>query len=74
MKAHVLTGTKTEIAERIAMMGGVIREVIIVVDDPAEVQPIKPGEDIFAEMEPFTVQVGDVDYSREAIYARQERE
>jgi hypothetical protein len=33
-----------------------------------------PGEDIFAEMEPFTVRVGGVDDSREAIYTRMEGE
>jgi len=74
MKAHVLTGTKSEIAEQIGKIDGVIHEVIVVVHEFVEPPPIGPDEDIFAEMEPYTVQVGGADYSREAIYTRMEGE
>jgi len=32
------------------------------------------AEDIFAEMEPFTVKASDVDYSRDSLYSRQQGE
>jgi hypothetical protein len=67
MKAHVITGSKAEIAEKIARFDGDVHEVIVFVDGPIE-------EDIFAEMEPYTVQVGNADDSREAIYTRMEGE
>ena len=69
MKTQVLRGTKQEIAEGVAKIEGDIDEVIVLVREPSDT--IAPGEDIFAEMEPFTVKVGEhVDYSREAIYPR----
>lgn len=73
MKAQVIRGTKQEIAEAIVRIHGEVREAIVIVEEtpPGEYQP---GEDIFAEMEPFTVRVGGVDDSREAIYTRQEGE
>jgi hypothetical protein len=76
MKTHVLTGSKAEIAASLARIEGPIREVIVLVEEPSDVvQPPRPGEDIFAEMDQYTVQVGgDVDYSREAIYSRPENE
>ena len=73
MFAHVLQGSKQEIAERILQMSGEIREVIVVIEEPTSIPPA-PGEDIFAEMEPFMVHVGDADFSREAIYTRMEGE
>ncbi len=73
MIAKVLQGSKQEIAEKIVQIPGDIREVIVVVEEPIPVPPA-PGEDIFAEMEPFMVHVGDADCSREAIYTRMEGE
>jgi hypothetical protein len=60
-------------AEKTVQIPGEIREVIVVVEEPIPIPPA-PGEDIFAEMEPFMVHVGDVDCSREAIYTRMEGE
>ncbi|MBM4028342.1 MAG: hypothetical protein FJ280_23555 [Planctomycetes bacterium] len=74
MKAQVLKGTKQEIAEAIVRIDGEIREAIVLVEDAPRPSEYQPGEDIFAEMEPFTVRAGDVDDSREAIYTRQEGE
>jgi hypothetical protein len=51
-----------------AQIEGEIREVIVVVEEPTSPPPVQPGEDIFAEMEPYMVQVGGADDSREAIY------
>jgi hypothetical protein len=72
MKTHVLTGSKSQIAESLARIEGEIREVIVLVNEPMD--PVLPGEDIFAEMEPYMVHVGYVDDSREAIYTRMEGE
>ena len=74
MKTHVLTGTKSEIAEAVIRIDGEIREVIVFVEEPAEAVPSSPNEDIFAEMEPFTVNVGHANDSREWIYTRLEGE
>ena len=74
MKAHVLTGSKQEIAERLTRLSGDVREVIVFVDEPAPATPATPAvggvEDMFAEMEPYMVDVPEVDDSREAIYTR----
>lgn len=74
MKAHVLTGSKQEIAEAIARMAGDVREAIVFVEEPVDSHPAPTEEDIFAEMDPYTVQVGEFDDSRESIYTRQEGE
>jgi len=74
MKAEVLKGTKQEIAEAIVRISGEVREAIVIVEEAPQPSEYQPGEDIFAEMEPFTVRVGGVDDSREAIYTRQEGE
>jgi phenylpyruvate tautomerase PptA (4-oxalocrotonate tautomerase family) len=74
MKAQVLTGTKQEIAEAIVRINGEVREAIVIVEETPQPGEYQPGEDIFAEMEPFMVRVGGVDDSREAIYTRQEGE
>jgi hypothetical protein len=74
MKAHVLTGSKSEIAETVVRMDGVIREVIVFVEEPSDLAPVPSVEDFFAEMEPFTVKVGGVDDSRESLYTRMEGE
>jgi hypothetical protein len=75
MKAHVLTGTKDQIAASIAKIDGVIREAIVLVEEPLPTPAIAtPGEDIFAEMEPYMADAGDANYSREWIYEPQEGE
>ena len=79
MTARVLTGSKQEIAQKVANLEGEVREAIVFVEESADLR--RPGgagtqdvEDIFAEMEPYMVHVGDVDDSREALYTRQEGE
>ena len=76
MTATVLQCSREEIAAKIMQMPGDVREVIVVVEDaiPAPSDPPKPGEDIFAEMEPYMSHATDVDDSREAIYTRMEGE
>jgi hypothetical protein len=74
MKARVVKGSKQEIAETVARIPGEVREAIVFVEEPSDQAPAPSGEDIFAEMEPFTVHVGSADYSREAIYTRVEGE
>jgi hypothetical protein len=75
MKTHVLTGSKAEIAEAIAHIDGEIREVFVFVQEPSDSVRAPAEEDIFAEMEAYTVKVDAfVDDSREAIYTRMEGE
>jgi hypothetical protein len=74
MKAHVLTGSKSEIAEKVVRIDGAIHEVIVLVKEPSNSIPDLSEEDIFAEMEPFTVKAGGADYSRQSLYARKEGE
>jgi len=73
MNAQVIRGSKQEIAEKIVQMPGEVREVIVIVEDPIAIPP-GPGENIFAEMAPYEVNVGGADCSREAIYTRMEGE
>jgi len=70
MKTQVLTGSKSEIAETFARIPGVIREVIVFVEEPGESKPAGATEDIFAEMESHTANAGDADYSRHSLYTR----
>jgi hypothetical protein len=72
MKARSLTGSKQEIAEKLAALSGDVREAIVFIDEPAD--GADSAEDIFAEMEPFTVRQPIVDDSRDAIYQRAEGE
>lgn len=72
MSARVLTGSKQEIAEKVAQIDGEIREAIVFVEESPG--PSGSAADIFAEMEPFTVRPAGVDDSREAIYRRMEGE
>lgn len=79
MTVRVLTGSKQEIAQKVASLEGEVREAIVFVEESADLR--SPGgegapdaEDIFAEMEPYMVHVGDVDDSRQALYTRQEGE
>lgn len=74
MRTQILTGTKAEIAAAVARIDGEIREVIAVIDEPSNSSLRLPPEDIFAEMEPFTVNAGGADYSRQALYTRLEGE
>jgi hypothetical protein len=81
MSAQVLRGSKQEIADKIVQMPGEVREVIVIVEEPVDTGhagSVKPAnetvEDMFAEMEPYMVNVGDADFSREAIYSRMEGE
>ena len=77
MKAHVLKGSKQEIADRLVRIGGEVCEAIVFEEEPTpgrrEPAACEP-EDIFAEMAPFMVDVQNVDDSREAIYTRMEGE
>ncbi len=71
MQAHVLRGTKQQIAENLAQMPGEVREAIVFVDEPVSPEARMPaGEDIFAEMRPYMVNVEDLDETREAVYTR----
>jgi hypothetical protein len=72
MKAHVLTGSKQQIAEKVAEIDGEVHEAIVFVEEPSECNGAPT--DIFAEMEPFTVRQTAVDDSRQAIYRRMEGE
>ncbi len=73
MTAHVLKGTKQEIAEQVANLEGDVREAIVFVEQPqaASVNGAPENvQELFQEMGPYMVNVGNVDYSREAIYSR----
>jgi hypothetical protein len=70
MKAHVLIGSKSEIAQTLAQFDGDIREAIVFVEEPSDRATAASEEDIFAEMEQFTARAGDADYSRQALYSR----
>ena len=71
MTARVLTGSKQEIAQQVAGLDGEVREAIVFIDGPSDTSPVGANaEELFAEMEPYTVRVDDADDSREAIYVR----
>ena len=72
MNARVLTGSKREIAEKVAELDGEVREAIVFVEDSGA--PAGAVGDIFTEMEPFTVRQVSVDDSRDAVYGRMEGE
>ena len=72
MTARVLTGSKQEIAQKVASLEGEVREAIVFVEEPSASNGVPT--DIFAEMEPFTVRQIAVDDSRQAIYRRMEGE
>lgn len=74
MKAHVLRGSKEEIAQGVARLDGDVREAIVFIEEPSESQTAASGDDLFAEMEPYMVDVPDVDDSRESIYRRMDGE
>ncbi|NLX20444.1 MAG: hypothetical protein GXY55_02075 [Phycisphaerae bacterium] len=74
MKPQVLRGSKQTIAETVAGLAGEVREAIVFVEEPTAHTGVTGSEDVFIEMEPFTVHAGDVDYSREGLYSRAEDE
>jgi hypothetical protein len=77
MTALVLKGTKEEIAQQVASLEREVVEVIVIVKElsTASIEPVPATvEEFFKEMEPYTVNVGHVDDSREAIYTRREEE
>jgi len=74
MKAHVLKGSKQEIAEGVARMNGEVREAIVFVEEPSEKKLQAAEGNMFAEMESHTVNVKDADDSRESIYRRTDGE
>ena len=62
MQAHVLRGTKQQIAENLARMPGEIREAIVFVEETASAGPrMLDREDLFAEMRPYMVDVEELD-------------
>lgn len=74
MKAHVLRGSKQEIAAGLDRITGDVREAIVFEEEPAPPKAAAPVADIFAEMQPFMIDVDNVDDSRDAIYVRVEGE
>lgn len=74
MQAHVLKGTKQQIAENLARMPGEVREAIVFVEEPAPAVQMPDREDLFAEMRPYMVDVDDLDDAREVVYRRAEGE
>ena len=74
MKPQVLTGSKQEIADTVLRIPGEVREAIVFIEEPSGAVDEASVEDIFAEMEPFSVRAGGADYSREALYSRTEGE
>jgi hypothetical protein len=51
---------------------GDVREAVVFVDEPPNGATLVPStaESLFAEMEPYSVKVGDADYSRDSLYSR----
>jgi replication-associated recombination protein RarA len=77
MTARLLTGSKQEIAAKVANLDGDVREAIVFVEEAQnETQQSAPEglEDIFEEMLPFTSKVHDFDDSRESMYEQTEGE
>lgn len=67
--AHFLTGSKTQIAERLAALPGDVHEVIAFVDEPNGTPTENvTASDIFAEMTSHMVDSTAMDDSRNAIY------
>lgn len=74
MNAHVLKGSKTAIAESITRINGEIHEAIVFIEDQVNPVPAQTEEDMFVEMEQFTVRAVGVDYSRDSLYTQMEGE
>jgi hypothetical protein len=70
MKTHLLTRTKSEIVQGLVGITGEVREAIVFVDDSAATHEATSQTDvIFAEMQPYIVDVADFDDSRDSIYS-----
>ncbi len=70
MTARVLTGSKQEIAQKVANLEGEVREAIVFIEEATDAsrQSIPESvEEMFKEMEPYESHAVDVDDSREAI-------
>jgi hypothetical protein len=77
MTTLVLKGSKQVIAQQVANLEGEVREAIVFIEQTpgAATQPVPATvEDLFNEMEPYMVDVGHIDDSREAIYQGTEGE
>jgi hypothetical protein len=77
MKAHILKGSKQEIAENLVRINGEVCEAIVFEDELASGDTqvaAHPANDIFAEMIPYMVEVRVLDDSREAIYSQMDGE
>lgn len=74
MKAHVLKGSKEEIAKGVARIDGDVREAIVFVDEPRPTSAVQGDGDLFVEMTPYMVDASEVDDSREGIYRRMDDE
>jgi hypothetical protein len=72
MTARVITGSKYEIAQTVASLEGEVREAIVFIAESSNTSVPKESSvvELFAEMEAYTVQVGNADYSRAGIYSR----
>jgi hypothetical protein len=69
INVEILKGSKQEISEQVAKINGKIPEAIVFIEEPSDAIAYQ-DEDVFAEMEPFTVSVDGADYSREFLYGR----
>jgi hypothetical protein len=69
MTVRVITGSKQEIARKVAGLEGDVREAIVFIEQPAGTSAQNVPEtvdEMFKEMEPYMAHAGDVDYSRDA--------
>lgn len=71
VRARTIVGTKERIAREISQIGEEVVEAIVFVHE-ADEQTDAKSTSLFAEMEAHTVNVADVDYSRESVYKRPE--
>ena len=74
MKTQIIEGTAQQIAKKLIELNGQIIHAVLLIEEPSDHKVAKPGEDIFAEMEPYTVKAGGADYSRESLYTPLEGE
>jgi hypothetical protein len=58
MKTHFLTGTNLEIAAAITRIDGVIREVIVLVNEPSNTVQVANGERVSTQVETQPSDVG----------------
>ena len=69
-----IKGSKEEIVEQIGKLNGRIVSAILVMEEPVEKPFVPPTEEEIAgmkrELEGLAVSVGNVDWSREAMYTR----